>query len=875
MECYQIKELSFRYPDADKDSLHELSFTVQQGEFLTVCGLSGSGKSTLLRQLKTALQPHGIQSGSVCFEGKPLHESDLKEQSARIGFVLSSPDNQSITDKVWHELSFGLENLGVKSAEIQRRTAELASFFGIEAWFEKPVEELSGGEKQLLNLAAVLIMRPSVLILDEPLAQLDPIASEKFVTMLKKINTELGTTIIMSSHDLETVCSVSSRIMVLSQGRIAADGTPQALSKMLFQTNNPVFLSLPSPARLYEWLDQGSKPPLSVAEGRGWLESYLSSHPSGNVPLPPEPKHTQKPCLQAQQLWFRYEKNGEDILKGLSLSVYRGEFLTILGGNGTGKTTLLSILSGCLSCYRGKLQVGGKHTPAPRIAMLPQDPQTLFVRQTVEDELWEMLTDDRRTAEEQETRLHSVIDLCRLHELLPRHPYDLSGGEQQRAALAKLLLTDPEILLLDEPTKNLDTAFKQELSKIIRTLCQSGTAVVSVSHDLEFCASHADRCVMLFHGKIVSDDHPKRFFSTNGIYTTSVCRLTHGLMENTVTVEDVLEAFSLKPEKDFRPPAPKIPPGIILTPSRKTKASRKGLLQIGLSILSLIVFLVSLFSTANILPLPFLADRPFLSYPLLLLSAAVLMLSVGKGSRKIPIVRCQRSFRRSMLTLLIVLVIVPATVIAGVYLLDDSKYLFISLLVMLESSVPFFILFEKRNVQARELVILAALCALCVAGRAVFYMLPAFKPVTALVIISAAALGGEAGFLIGSVSMLASNIFFGQGIWTPWQMLAMGLIGFLAGELFRHRMIPVNRITLSLFGFLACYLIYGGIMNPATLILSRSAVTPSSLLAVYGFGLPIDTVHAVSTAVFLFIGAEAFLVKLERIKLKYGLISAF
>lgn len=874
MECIKVEALSFRYPGSDKYCLHDISFSVSRGEFVTVCGLSGSSKSTLLRQLKTSLQPHGDRSGNIFFDGKPLSEADLREQSSRIGFVMQSPDDQSITDKVWHELAFGLESLGVSSSEIQRRSAELASFFGIEHWLNCPVSKLSGGEKQILNLASVMIMRPSLLILDEPIAQLDPIAAGKFISMLIKINRELGVTVIMSSHELDSVFSESSRIIVLSDGRISADDTPQNIARILFEKKEPVFLSLPDPTRIYEHLDPaGAQAPLSVSDGRRWLEGFMQNNKASDIPKKPPITHSDKPCIEAKELWFRYERSGEDILKGLSLSIYKGEYLTILGGNGTGKTTLLSVICGAMKCYRGRTAFyeDGKKTSGAKIALLPQDPRTLFVKTTVEAELMEM--PGSASAE----RLMDTIKLCELGGLLKRHPYDLSGGEQQRAALAKLLLTDPDIILLDEPTKGLDAAYKRRLAGIIKALTQNGRAVVAVSHDLEFCAMNSDRCVMLFDGRIVSDDTPQSFFSSNGIYTTSVSRMSQGMISNAVTADELLSAFSSETDESSFLPPENNNTGFSGDDNKEPSGSRSPkklihLIRTGFTLISFIVFVTTLLSSANILSLPFLSENTVLSYSLLFMSAAAFLFSLGRGSRRIAIVKGSRSIKRSIVTLITVFFIVPLTVIAGVYLLDNTKYLFISLLVMLESIVPFYIMFEKRTVHTRELVIIAALCALCVTGRAVFYMLPAFKPVTAIVIISAAALGSESGFMIGSVSMLVSNIFFGQGIWTPWQMLAMGLIGFIAGELFNRRLIPASRASLSFYGIAACYLLYGGIMNPAALILSGSPVTPGALLSVYGLGLPIDTVHALSTAVFLFIGSEAVINKLERIKLKYSLI---
>ncbi len=884
MECIKVENLSFTYPGTDKKALDNISFTVNEGAFITVCGLSGSGKSTLLRQLKPSSAPHGERNGKIYFKNRPAEELTTKEQAYEIGYVMQSPDNQSITDKVWHELAFGLESLGLSSYEIQKRTAETASFFGIEKWFEKSVDELSGGQKQILNLASVMVMQPSVLILDEPVSQLDPIAAEEFIFMLKRINSELGTTIIVSEHELEGFFSVSSSILVMSEGRIIAQDNPKRIGKKLYDKKDAVFMSLPCPVRIYEYLESGISSPVSISQGREWLKKYVSEH---TPKKPEEARRTvdnSRPCIKLKDIWFRYEKNGEDVLKGLSLDIYKGEHLTLLGGNGTGKTTMLSVICGILRQYRGTIKLNDKayNRKSPhknKIALLPQDPQTLFVKQSVEEELYEMLENTELTQNEKLKRIQYVIKLCQLEELMKRHPYDLSGGEQQKTALAKLLLTEPEILLLDEPTKGLDCAYKLRLSEILSELTSRGTAVVTVSHDVEFCAACADRCAMIFNGRIICSDTPKDFFSGSVIYTTSVCRMTHGIIDNAVTADDLLNAFSSENnDSNFRnnlPGRKKNPPDNNQTPDINindiTKKRQKGI-SLFISVISFILFVFSLFNTAGIINITFMKDNAFLSYAVLFISALIFIMCIGKGSKRIYIVKNKRTMKRTLISIITVFIAVPLTVAAGVCFLDDSKYLFISLLVMFESIVPFFIMFEKRNIQARELVLTAALCAMCVAGRAALYMLPEFKPVTALVIISAAALGSESGFMIGSVSMLVSNIFFGQGIWTPWQMFSMGLIGFLAGAVFQRGLLPPNRISIAIFGFTAAYIIYGGIMNPATLILSRSAVTPGSLLSVFTFGLSVDTVHAISTAVFLYIGAEPVISKLERIKLKYGLL---
>ena len=887
MECFAVKDLSFRYKGETEYALKDICFSVRKGEFLTICGLSGCGKSTLLRHLKPCLQPVGECSGEILFEGVPVGEMSLKEQASKIGFVSQSPDHQSITDKVWHELSFGPESLGLKQDVIQRRAAETASFFGIEKWFEKPVAELSGGQKQLLNIAAAMVLQPSVLILDEPTAQLDPIAAMELLNWLKRINRELAVTIIMSEHNLEEVCSCSDRLLVMSDGKLLSYTAPAVTSDILYQNHDPMFLSMPSVARIFEYCETTPETaaPLSVSDGRKWLRERIAKDTPKE--LPPETPPAFPPYISIKNLWFRYDKNGADILKGCTLDIRKGEFLAIIGGNGCGKTTLFSVLAGVNAPIRGSVTIGKKpltrkNVPTFGIALLPQDPQTLFVENTVMQELTEVLRGLDISESEKDKRMQSVITLCSLQHLLQRHPFDLSGGEQQRAALAKLLLTEPEILLLDEPTKGLDCAFRHELAHILRQLTASGTTVAAVSHDVDFCACYADRCGMLFNGRMVSLSTPRTFFSDNGLYTTSVSRMTKGMICGAVTAADALKALGAEQNDfDFHSTLPPKQNGrSLLSKSGAKKSSEhqerkdshkfRWIRRITGSI-SLLASVVLMLSTANLIRLPFLSENLFLSFGLLAFFTVSFLLTLG-NKRTIPLMRTKGSLRVSALTAVTIFILVPLTIFFGVRFLDDSKYLFISLLILLESIAPFYFMFEKHHIRTRELVLTAALCALCVAGRGIFYMLPECKPVTAIVILCGASLGSESGFMIGSVSMLASNIIFGQGIWTPWQMVTMGLIGYLSGMVFQKGLLPVSRSVIAVFGLMAVFVIYGGIMNPATLILSRSVVNAQSLLSVYAVGLPLDAVHAVSTAVFLYFGAEPLFTKLERVKKKYGLI---
>ena len=545
----EIEHFSFYYPEQAEKTLDDLTLTVEQGEFLVLCGPSGCGKSTLLRQLKTVLAPHGRRLGSIHFEGRPLEELDQREQSAGIGFVQQDPENQIVTDKVWHELAFGLESLGYDTPTIRRRVAEMASFFGIQTWFYKNVTELSGGQKQLLNLASIMAMQPSVLILDEPTSQLDPIAAADFLATLGKINRELGTTVVLTEHRLEDAFPLASRVAVMDRGRLLCTGSPAEVGAILRGAGHSMFLAMPTPMRIWASApDAGGHCPVTVREGRDWLTKFADGHPLMELPSEPRRTYPNEPAITAEGLWFKYEKELPDVVKGLSLTVRRGEFLALLGGNGTGKTTSLKLLSGLQKPYRGEVRLAGS------VGVLPQNPQALFVKKTVREDLFEILKGRNFSGKAQEERVAWAVRLCRLEGLLDRHPYDLSGGEQQRAALAKVLLLGPEILLMDEPTKGLDAEFKQVFAEILQSLLRQGVTLLMVSHDIEFCARYAHRCALFFDGSIVTEAPPRAFFSGNSFYTTSANRMARGLLPEAVTAEDVIQACG-----GNLPPAPELP----------------------------------------------------------------------------------------------------------------------------------------------------------------------------------------------------------------------------------------------------------------------------------------------------------------------------
>lgn len=849
MECYAIKNLTFAYPEQERKVLDDITINIEQGQFVVLCGPSGCGKTTLLRQLKTILSPHGVISGSIYFEGTALDELNQQEQSARIGFVLQSPENQIVTDKVWHELAFGLESLGYDTPTIRLRVAEMASFFGIQNWFYKDVAELSGGQKQILNLAAIMAMQPSVLILDEPTSQLDPIAASDFLATVGKINREFGTTVILTEHRLEEALSMADRAIVMDDGKIIADSNPKEVGQTLRKKNHKMFIAMPVPIQVYAGIDNNFECPITVREGRQWLDNFAKENEVKAIDESVKREITHaKPSVEVKEAWFKYEKDLPDVVKGVSIEAYPGELLAILGGNGTGKTTTLSLMSGLNRPYRGSVMIHNReiHTIADSekynglLGVLPQNPQSLFVKKTVEGDLYEMLKGRKLSKNEQQRRIYKISQLCELTHLMGQHPYDLSGGEQQRAALAKILLLEPEILLLDEPTKGMDAEFKQTFAGILKRLLKKGVTVIMVSHDIEFCAKYADCCALFFDGAIVTKERPKEFFSGNSFYTTAANRMARHRLPFAVTAEDVIKACggTVQPEINID----NFEDAQHSDDSHDNEGDRKNnhVLSNRIS--------VSHYAWTGLI-----GKKP-----------PQAIIQVPKDKRKLS--------KRTVVASVLILLLIPLTIFIGVFYLGDRKYYFISFLIILEIMIPFAMIFEGRKPQAREIVVIAVLCAIGVAGRAAFFMLPQFKPVAAIVIISGIAFGGESGFLVGAMTMILSNIMYSQGPWTPWQMFAMGIIGYLAGILFRKGFLRRDRVSMAIFGGIAVFIIYGGIMNPASVLMFQSKITWPMILTSYVTGAPFDLIHAGATSLFLLIIGEPMLEKLDRIKVKYGLV---
>ncbi|MED4229285.1 ABC transporter ATP-binding protein [Neobacillus cucumis] len=538
MAFIELNEVCFTYPDCTEPAIRNLSFKINKGQFVVVFGASGSGKSTLLRLLKKEIQPHGQVSGSISINGQLIEET--KEGTERIGFVFQDPENQLVADDVLHEMVFGLENIGLNTNEMRNRVAEMVHFFGAESILNRKSQELSGGKKQQINLASVLLMQPDLLLLDEPTAQLDPVSAREFIDMLKRLNEEFGMTIVMAEHRLEEVFTLADQIILMENGQVELSGEPKEVLQKIWNTNYKAYVPK-IPSLFFRMGGQGSVP-LTVKEGREWVQQHqIEPTQMGVERVSPQGAE----LLKVKNVFFQYDKKTDYILNELELSIKQGEFYALLGGNGSGKSTLLKVLVGLLKPESGTVFIDEiplkkykQRELTKKIGYLPQNPKLFFLQDTVEKEM--NITLDQWNLPVSEAG--QLLTKLGIGHLMSSHPYDLSGGELQKAALACILVRKPEVLLLDEPTKGLDPISKKNLAHILVALHTAGMTILMSTHDVEFAAQYATKCGMMFQGKITAEDIPDKFFKGNFFYTTMIQRLFRGLSEREIPMtleEDV------------------------------------------------------------------------------------------------------------------------------------------------------------------------------------------------------------------------------------------------------------------------------------------------------------------------------------------------
>lgn len=454
-------DVTFRYPGSRGDVLSGVSMAVPAGAFALLVGGTGSGKSTLLSLVKPQIAPAGDRAGQVRVFGRPVDDLD-GAAACEVGYVFQDPDNQIVCDSVWHEMAFGLENLGTPQGEMRRRVAEASYFFGMGPWFHSDTDALSGGRKQLLALASTLVMQPRVLLLDEPTAQLDPIAARNFLHALFRVNRELGCTVVVATHEPELMADYATCAFEL------VDGAVRAVENL----------------------------------GRFKCEATLAERGAlcdANAPA----------AVSARGAWFRYGRDGDWVLRGLDLEVRQGEVHALVGGNGCGKSTLLALIAGTRRAQRGEVR-----SAISAKAMLPQDPKALFAEERVDEELMEWAHIGGYGADE----VQAMMGELGLADRAGLHPYDLSGGQRQMLALGKLLLVHPRLLLLDEPTKGLDRTAREYVAGMIEAARRDGVTVIVSTHDLAFVRCVADRVSLMFDGELACTEPVGEFFRNNLFY---------------------------------------------------------------------------------------------------------------------------------------------------------------------------------------------------------------------------------------------------------------------------------------------------------------------------------------------------------------------
>ncbi len=524
----EVRGLSFAYPGTDAAVLEGLDWSVPQGAFALLVGGTGSGKSTLLSLLKPEIAPTGELAGERRVLGESVADMDVRTSAERVGYVFQDPENQIVCETVWHEMAFGLENLGLAPDEMRRRVAETSYFFGLEDWLHRDTDTLSGGRKQLLSLAAILALRPRLLLLDEPTSQLDPVAEKNFLHALFRVNRELGCTVVVATHQPRPMLEYATCAYRIEGGRVREVTDTASLGRRepllsdgmlgwgaIRCAKNGVFCRREGNLGFME-------PSEDVSSAKNTPKMDKSSEFVAQMPLEnrPEafPRTDGSRILQKMhggsattlsEGWFRYDRASGWVLRGLDVAFSAGAVHAIVGGNGCGKSTMLSVLAKTAKLQRGRMVRG-----AASAALLPQNPKALLVAETVRDELMEWASTrgyDEVAAQEQAARLG-------LAGLEARHPYDLSGGQRQLLALAKLLLIGPELLLLDEPTKGLDLASRRTIAHALRDHAGAGGTVIMATHDLDFAEQVADDVAMMFDGEIACMEPPADFFADNVFY---------------------------------------------------------------------------------------------------------------------------------------------------------------------------------------------------------------------------------------------------------------------------------------------------------------------------------------------------------------------
>ncbi|GEO58942.1 ABC transporter ATP-binding protein [Companilactobacillus bobalius] len=533
VEILHFKDYSFKYNNSQKVSLKNIDFSVQTGDFVVLIGETGSGKSTLLKQMLADLAVGKVLSGELV--------TDLSLNNNNFAYVSQFVDNQMVMETPRDELKFVLDNQGCSQNEIQLRITEIASYLGIIDLLDINEKRLSGGQKQLVNLASALILKPKVLLLDEPTSQLDPIAAEKLLQVVHKINEELNVTVLLVEHEIDRAIRYANRLLVMEEGSLIEDAPVDKglrdiyqnphLKNYLTQVDRLILeLNLPTDQQL----------PLSNKEVGLLINQHRTSLKS--VPRKILVDTTAENILEIKRLNFRFDFNGPQIINNVSFELKRGQSYCVIGPNGMGKTTLLKTMTQQLKPQSGKILFAGHKVQNDfyqKVFVLPQNPAILFMEDTVAEEIKYQLQLSRR-----DTTFEAVLEKFSLKGLEKTSPYDLSGGQQEFLALALGFIKNPQILFLDEPTKGLDPNKKLELGQMLNQFQKTGGTVFVNSHDLLFAARFFDQIAMMFDGKISQFTTPTVFFKDKFFYTTEINKALRETFPLALSWEDIKRSES-------------------------------------------------------------------------------------------------------------------------------------------------------------------------------------------------------------------------------------------------------------------------------------------------------------------------------------------
>lgn len=513
-----VGNLTFTYPGVSRPALQEVGFQVEQGEFVLLLGGTGSGKTTLLKLIKQLIAPFGARTGEIRLAGEEVSRMAKKRLAGEVGYLFQHTQDQLCMPTPLEEMAFGLRQLGVEPAAISRRCGELSCYFGMESWLDAPMEQLSGGQRQLTALASVLAADPALLLLDEPTAQLDPVHSRSFLEQLLRLHRENNMTVLAALHQPDSIFFQADRVLVLEQGRLLFSGSPQDAADYLGKQGHPLFAALPAGCRVMQTLGyppSRGKQPLPEKDFARLSAAPLPVHPSG------------RPLLKLKQVTAGYPGQSRPVLREVDLTLSAGEIFVLLGANGCGKTTLLKAVAGLVPLLSGSIRLEGEKsslwrpTAFAQAGYLPQDPMELFDADRLDEDLYSYGKSRGLGPDQVEQWLEQPL-FSPLKQVWTQNPLDLSGGQRQLAALAKLMLKRPKLLLLDEPGKGLDAAASARLGERLTALAQEGMAILISCHDPDFAARYGHRCGFLFHGELLPPQPPEPFFAGNRFYLTSL-----------------------------------------------------------------------------------------------------------------------------------------------------------------------------------------------------------------------------------------------------------------------------------------------------------------------------------------------------------------